>query len=106
MPGMVRMGDTWVGQCALGHPGVDVGTYIPASGIVIGTAATCLANNLPKAKVGVDIIVTGCGHTALIITGATMSFSESAGQAIVGSIAAASLITGVIVNGSTDCIAN
>jgi hypothetical protein len=115
MPGMVRLGDNWTGTCALGHPpgpyGPSLpGVPVPVTGTVIGTASTCLADGIMKAKVGIDIVLSKCGHVAVIVTGALKSQSEGAFQAVVGSIATAGvapiIITGVIIDGSTKCQAN
>ncbi len=115
MPGMVRTGDTWTGTCALGHPPGPYGPTlpgipVPVSGVVVGTASSCLADGVPKAKVGIDIVIADCGHIAIIVTGAIKSMSEGSQQAIVGSVAtlgaAPIIITGIIVNGSPKCLCN
>ena len=115
MPGMVRLGDPWMGTCALGHPpgpyGPSLpGVPVPVDGVVIGTASTCKADGKFKAKVGVDIVQSKCGHTAVIISGATKSKAEEFFQAVVGSVAASGvapiIITGNIYDGSTKCQAN
>lgn len=71
---------------------------IPQSGIVVQGSAITSSGKLPNARIA-DLIIASCGHTGVIVTGSSHSFSEKRPMAHIGSRFTGCFI-GTIVTGS------
>jgi uncharacterized Zn-binding protein involved in type VI secretion len=90
-----RMLDTVVGICS-SHPP----SPIPAVGMIYPSQSTILINGLPAARM-MDIVITGCGHTGIIISGTpTVLINGLPAASLMGTVVGS--FTGTIINGSSN----
>ena len=89
-----RLMDTTIGVC-VGHT-----TPIPATGFVITSQMTVMANGLPVARL-LDTVISTCGHTGVIVSGSPKVFISGLPAARFGSQFVGTY-TGIVIGSSSN----
>ncbi len=100
MPGLGRIGDSFIGTCCCHSDPTCIGT----SGVIISGAAMTTVEGSPAARIG-DMGITSCGHIAVIVGGSSTITVESSPVSRIGD-SVSGCVTGVLVSGATTVSGN